>query len=107
MRHVNASTIFVGSGVYRIHRLGDAASASLHQSGAAKGLGRTFAPSLRKGIKAMQSTAFERLISERDKLKAEIEGLRNKIYYLEKATILVSGGSSKISIAGDSGFPVR
>jgi hypothetical protein len=42
---------------------------------------------VRRGI--MQSTALETLVSERDKLKAEIERLRNNIDGLEMATVLV------------------
>ena len=50
----------------------------------------------------MESSALQHLISERDKLKAEAEALRNKIAGLEIAIKLISDGDLPTSLANES-----
>ena len=50
----------------------------------------------------MASTALRQLISERDKLQAEMEALRNKVEGLEIAIKLVSDDTSRTSLASGS-----
>ena len=50
----------------------------------------------------MVSTALRQLISERDKLQAEIEALRNKVEGLEIAIKLVSDETSRTSLTSES-----
>jgi hypothetical protein len=50
----------------------------------------------------MASTALRQLISERDKLQAEMEALRNKVEGLEIAIKLISDDTSRTSLVGES-----
>ena len=51
----------------------------------------------------MVSTALRQLISERDKLQAEIESLRYKVEGLEIAIKLISDETSQTSLASERG----